>query len=268
MIPTSTPLYSLPESFLYDWRTAELRLCLLRRASVPGKEKELAELIEEFEIVDDHEASKEASMEAFALTAASSVPVAEAAAAAEIREALSARWNYRLLCGEHPVPVRHPTTPEEERILELYAMPRPEERWNEAQRRWDEGTASLTEEQRKRLGDRRMALYNFSYREPLVPGEPEWIRIVRGPTDEEAAAKMKQLADWAEKEEAYIARGRHLAPLFKTLSISTKADLFRFRKNRTVEDELKKACTPEEIREWEALAEARDREEEEDDCCC
>jgi len=265
MIPTSTPLYSLPESFLYDWRTAELRLCLLRRASVPGKEKELAELISDFKIVDEHE--KEDSASAFA--AASSVPAAETAAAAEIREALSARWNYRLLCGEHPVPVRHPTTPEEERILELYAMPRPEERWNEAQRRWDEGTAPLTEEQRKRLGDRRMALYNFSYREPLVPGEPEWIRIVRGPTDEEAAAEIKQLADWAAREEAYILLGQRLAPLFKTLSVSTKADLFRFRKNRTVGDELKKACTAEEIREWEALAEARDREEiDEDDCCC
>jgi hypothetical protein len=167
------------------------------------------------------------------------------------------------------VPVRHPTTPEEERILELYAMPRPGERWNEAQRRWDEGTAPLTEEQRKRLEDRRMALYNFSYREPLVPGEPEWIRIVRGPTDEEAAAEIKQLADWAAQEEAYILLGQRLAPLFKTLSVSTKADLFRFRKNRTVGDELKKACTAEEIREWEALAEARDNQEiDEDDCCC
>ena len=264
----STSLYSLPARFLYDRKTAELRLCLLRRASAPGKEKELAELIADFKDDDDHAASKEASTEAFAAAVASSVPVAEAAAAAEIREALSARWNYRLLCGEHPMPVRHPTTPEEERILELYAMPRPGERWGEAQRRWEEGTVHLTEEQRKRLGDRRGALYDFSYREPLQPGEPEWIRIVRGPTEEEAAAVMKQRAEWAEKEEAYILLGQRLAPLFKTLSVSTKADLFRFRKNRTVGDELKKACTPEEIREWETLAEARDKEEEDDDDCC
>jgi hypothetical protein len=268
MIPTSR--YSLPARFLYDRKTAELRLCLLRRASVPGKEKELAELIADFKVVDDHEASKEASTEASAAAAASSVPAAEAAAAAEIREALSTCWKYRLLCGEHPVPVHHPTTPEEERILELYAMPRPGERWSEAQRRWEEGTEHLAEEQRRRLGERRGALYDFSYREPLQPGEPEWIRTVRGPSDEELAAVMKQRADWAAQEEAYKAVGQRLAPLFKTLSTSTKADLFRFRKNQTVGDELRKACTAEEVREWEALAEARDNEEidDDDDCCC
>lgn len=267
MIPTSTPLYSLPARFLYDRRTAELRLCLLRRLSVEGKEKELAELIADFKVVDDHEASKEASTAAFAAVSASYVLAGEAAAAAEIREALSPHWNYRLLCGEHPPPVRHPTTPEEERLLELHAMPRPGERWAEAQRRWEEGTAALAEEPRRRLGDRRTALYEFSYRAPLQPGEPEWIRIVRGPSDEDFAAEMKQLADWAAQEEAYKALGQRLVPLFKTLSASTKADLLRFRRNVTVAQELQVASTPEEVREWERLAATRDEQEEDDDCC-
>jgi len=271
MIPASTPPYSLPARFLYDRKTAELRLCLLRRASAPGKEGELAELIADFKVDDDHYASKEASTAAYAAAAASIVPAAEAGAAAEIREALSASWNYWLLCGEHPPPVRHPTTPEEERLLELHAMPRPGERWNEAQRRWDEGTAALSEEQRKRLGDRRMALYNFSYRAPLQPGEPEWIRIVRGPSDEDVAAERKQLADWAAQEEAYKALGQRLVPLFAPLSASTKADLLRFKKNATVAQELRVASTPEEVREWERLAATRDEQEmleNDEDCCC
>jgi len=271
MIPASTPPYSLPARFLYDRKTAELRLCLLRRASAPGKEGELAELIADFKVDDDHYASKEASTAAYAAAAASIVPAAEAGAAAEIREALSASWNYWLLCGEHPPPVQHPTTPEEERLLELHAMPRPEERWNEAQRRWDEGTAALSEEQRKRLGDRRMALYNFSYRAPLQPGEPEWIRIVRGPSDEDVAAERKQLADWAAQEEAYKALGQRLVPLFAPLSASTKADLLRFKKNATVAQELRVASTPEEVREWERLAATRDEQEmleNDEDCCC
>jgi hypothetical protein len=60
-------------------------------------------------------------------------------------------------------------------------------------------------------------------------------------------------------------------PLFKPLSVSTKADLLRFNKNLTVAQELRVASTPEEVREWERLAAMRDDEEmleNDEDCCC
>ena len=206
-----------------------MRQLILRKAVGDVLDREIAA----FQADDAEVAAETAAIQAHEDVAAARVPAAEVAIATEIRQALATVWDYGRLRDLYPLEACLPLTAEEEALIEFYValclQPYQKEKWMAA-------TAHLLPEKRRSLEWRGERIYHFSRLYPLVPSDPEWIRIVRGPTDSEMAADKALHAIWAAQEVAHEATGLRLAPLFKGLCFSTRVDLQRFAKNKTVLD--------------------------------
>jgi len=205
----------------------QVRRLILRKAVGDMLEREIAA----FQADDAEMAAEVAALLAHQEAAAEAVSAAEVAAASEIRQALASVWDYGRLCDLYPLEAQWSPTAEEESLIEFFVAQGPYHTEN-----WITATAHLSAEQRRSLEWRGERIYHFSRRFPLQPSDPEWIRIVRGPTDAEMATEKEQHRVWAAQEVANEATGLRLAPLFKGLSFSTRVDLQRFAKNKTVMD--------------------------------
>ena len=220
-------MYTFPPHLLYNPRVTQVRKLILRKAVGDVLDREIAA----FQADDAITAAEEAATQAHEDVAAARVPAAEVAIATEIRQALATVWDYGRLRDLYPQEACLSLTAEEEALIEFYValclQPYQKEKWMTA-------TAHLSAEQRRSLEWRGERIYHFSRLYPLLPSDPEWIRIVHGPTASEMAAEKAAQRAWAAQEVAYEATGLRLAPLFKGLSFSTRVDLQRFAKNKTV----------------------------------
>ena len=239
--------YSCPPH-LDKW-VAATRMRLLREAV---DRTAMLKLVGEFEGDDTlyHEEMKRvAACEEVAMAA---VPEAEKAVVAEVRTELAAEWNYARIQRENQPLVQylHPTSAEDERLIELYftlhrsrtdILSLSGERGTHGCSRglepeWYTATAHLSGSYMRSLQECGGELCYFrAFTDPaLAVGDDNWRRIVHGATNAEMAADKAKWSIWEALEADYVAKGKSLALAFKGLAWTTKVDLVRFAKNKTV----------------------------------